>query len=357
MNEITIGSRRIADDTPPYVVAEMSANHLGDVGRAVAIVEAAAAAGADAVKLQTYTADSMTLRSDRAPFRVSDDTPWGGTTLYELYERAATPWAWHPRLKTLAEGLGLDLFSSPFDAATVDALDRLGVPAYKVASFEIVDLPLLRAVAATGKPVIVSTGLATREEVDEAVTTLLEAGASEIALLTCTSAYPARPDEMNLRGLGALTDAFGTVVGLSDHTLGETVPVAAVALGARIVEKHLTLARGDGGPDAAFSLEPDEFARMVRAVREAYDALGGEGWGPTDGERPYRSFRRSLWVAEAIPAGSAVTPANVRVLRPGHGLHPRHLGDVMGRSVAHDLDAGTPLTWDALSGNPSRTTG
>jgi N-acetylneuraminate synthase len=332
-----------------YVIAEVSANHGQRFERAVEIVRAAKEAGADAVKLQTYTPDTMTIDCRREPFLIRG-TPWDGRVLHELYGEASTPWEWHPRLREEAIELGLDIFSTPFDPTAVEFLERLEMPAHKVASFEVVDLPLLRAVGATGKPVILSTGMATLAEIEEAVATLREAGCRQLALLKCTSAYPASPRDMNLRTIPALAAAFDVPVGLSDHTLGPAVPVAAVALGARIIEKHLTLARGDGGPDAAFSLEPGEFKEMVRAVRTAQDALGDVRYGAGAEEEKSLVFRRSLFVVEDMDAGEEFTPRNVRSIRPGFGLHTRHLGEVIGRRAARPIPRGTPLGWDLMTG-------
>lgn len=344
---LQIAGRPIGPRHPPYVVAEMSANHRQNFGEAVKLVEAAAAAGADAVKLQTYTPETITIRCDQPPFRL-EGTTWEGRSLYELYQEAFMPWDWQPKLKRIAEGLGLQLFSTPFDAAAVDFLETLQVPAYKVASFELVDLPLLRRVARTGRPILLSTGMATLEEIDEAVATIRQAGGKELALLKCTSAYPARLDEMNLRTLEELRRRYGLTVGLSDHTLGLTVPVAAVAQGASIIEKHLTLSRAAGGCDASFSLEPEEFRAMAQAVRDAHKALGTVFFGCTEAEIRSRRYRRSLFVVEEVKAGETLTEANVRSIRPGDGLHPRYLEQVLGRPARCDLARGTPLRWEHL---------
>jgi N-acetylneuraminate synthase len=329
-------------------VAELSGNHGQDFAQAVRLVEAAAAAGADAVKLQTYTPDTLTLDCDRPEFQIRG-TIWAGRTLYDLYREAATPWDWQPRLRQVAREHGLELFSSPFDATAVDFLEAMDVPAYKIASFEIVDLPLLRRVAATRKPVILSTGMATWEEIDEALRTLRDAGSGPIALLKCTSAYPAGTGEMNLRGIPRLAEVFGLPVGLSDHTLDPAVPVAAVALGAAIVEKHLTLSRAQGGPDGPFSLEPHEFAEMVRAVRAAYQALGSAELAISPGEEVSRRLRRSLFAVRDIRAGQRFTAENVRSIRPADGLHPRHLEQLLGGTARVDIPRGTPLAWDHVA--------
>ncbi len=345
---IGIGGRRVGPGGPVFIVAEMSANHNQDFDEAAAIVRAAHEAGADAVKLQTYTPDTMTLRSDGAPFRVGEGTLWAGRNLHDLYAEAQTPWAWHAPLRDLARELGMELFSSPFDASAVAFLESLGMPAFKVASFELVDLPLLRLVARTGKPVILSTGMATREEVAEAVTTLREAGCRELLLLKCTSAYPAPAAEMNLRTLPDLAATFGVPTGLSDHTLGIAVPVAAVALGACLIEKHFTLSRARPGPDSAFSLEPGEFRAMVDAIRTAEAALGEVRYGALGREATSLAFRRSLFVVSDLREGERFSGNNVRAIRPGHGLHPRHIEEILGRAARHDVPRGTPLTWDLV---------
>ncbi|MHC4179219.1 MAG: pseudaminic acid synthase [Planctomycetota bacterium] len=341
---IEIADRRIGAGEPPFIVAEMSANHGRDFQQAARIVEAAAAAGADAVKLQTYTPESLTIDCDDPRFRIRG-TVWAGRTLYDLYREAAMPWEWQPELKRIAERLGLVLFSTPFDSAAVDFLEELEVPAYKIASFELVDLPLLRRVAQTGKPIILSTGMASLAEIDEAVDTIRSAGGRQLALLKCTSAYPATAEEMNLRTMAHLADAFGVPVGLSDHSLEPGVPPAAVACGASIIEKHFTLSRDVPGPDSAFSLEPEEFKQMVRAVQNAHAALGTVCYGPSDQETAGRRFRRSLYVVEDVPAGGQFTPTNVRPIRPGDGLHPRHLETILGRTARVDIPRGTPLDW------------
>lgn len=346
---IDLGARRIGTGYPVYVVAEISANHGQSLERAIEIVHAARDAGADAVKLQTYTPETMTLPIDAEPFRIQG-TMWGGRRLFDLYAEACTPWEWHARLKEVALASGLDLFSTPFDSSSVDFLAELGVPAYKIASFELVDLPLLRRVSATGKPIIVSTGMATFAEIEEAVTTIRDAGGSSLALLKCTSAYPASPDEANLRTIPALIEAFGVPVGLSDHSLGIGVPVAAVALGACIVEKHLTLSRSLGGPDAAFSLEPAEFKSTVDAIRTASAATGTVHFGPSPSERASLAFRRSLFAVRDIKGGEAFSAENVRAIRPGHGLHPRYVPVIVGRLATRDIPIGTPLSWDLISG-------
>jgi len=347
VSRIVINGRAVGPGEPVYIVAEMSANHGRDYDKAARIMEAAKAAGADAVKLQTYTADTLTLKCDNEHFRIRD-TIWAGRTLHDLYQEAYTPWEWQPRLKRLADDLGLDCFSTPFDDSAVDFLEGLGVPAHKVASFELVDVGLLRRIAATGKPVIMSTGMASLEEVEEAVATLRAGGCRELCLLKCTSAYPAPPEEANLRTIPDLAARFAAPAGLSDHTLGHVVAVAAVALGACLLEKHLTFRRADGGPDAAFSMEPEEFADLVRAVRTTEKALGRVSYEVTEKQRASRAFRRSLFVVRDLRQGAVLEPGDVRSVRPSAGLHPRHLDEVLGRRLKRDAPLGTPLTWDLL---------
>jgi pseudaminic acid synthase len=337
----------------PLVVAELSANHGGSLARALETVAAAAEAGADAIKLQTYTPATMTLRSPRDEFRIARG-PWAGRTLWDLYEEAHTPWEWHGSLREAADALGLPIFSTPFDATAVDFLEQLGVPAYKIASFELTDLELVGRVAATGKPVIASTGMATLAEIDAAVRALRAGWAAAghapppLALLKCVSAYPAQPRHMNLRAITHLGAAFGAVPGLSDHTLGATVAVAAVALGARIIEKHFTLRRADGGPDSGFSLEPAELRTLTTAVREASEAIGSVAYGPTEGEAENVLFRRSIFFTRDVAAGEPLTRDNVRVIRPGHGLPPAALPLVLGRRATVSCGAGEPLAWDKI---------
>ncbi len=346
-----INKRSIGPEHPVYIIAELSANHNQDYKQAVKMVEAAKDAGADAVKLQTYTADTLTIQSDREYFQVGGGTLWDGRTLYDLYQEAYTPWDWHPKLKAIANDLGMDLFSSPFDDTAVDFLEDMDVPAYKVASFEIVDMGLLEKIARTGKPVIMSTGMATLAEIDEAVSMLRKNGVEQLALLKCTSGYPALPEEMNLRTIPQLEHEFQVPVGLSDHTMGIAVPTAAVALGACIIEKHFTLSRSIPGPDSAFSLEPEEFAQMVAAVRTAEKALGDVSYGVSEKEAKSRVFRRSLFVVEDVKAGEEFTAENVRSIRPAHGLHTRYLNDILGRKATKVIRRGTPLDWTLVSGS------
>jgi pseudaminic acid synthase len=344
-----IGSREIGEGAPVYLIAELSANHNQDFDRAVQTIRAASDAGADAIKLQTYTPDTITLASDRAEFRINAGTLWDGRTLHDLYREAFMPWEWQPRLKKAAEDLGMDCFSTAFDSTAVDFLEQIKVPVHKIASFELVDIPLIQKIARTGKPLIMSTGMATVEEIEEAVQAARQAGAVEIALLKCTSAYPAPPEDMNLRTIPAMIQRFAVPVGLSDHTMGIAAPVAAVALGACIVEKHLTLSRSAPGPDSAFSLEPHEFKSMVDAVRTAEKALGSVSFGAVGKQESSKSFRRSLFVVQDIEQGAEFTSSNLRSIRPGYGLHPRHLREMLGKRAATHIKKGTPLTRDLVA--------
>jgi len=347
-SEIQIGSRRIGPGHPAYIIAEVSANHNGSLEQAIRIVEAAAAAGVDAVKLQTYTPDTITLKSEREWFRLSGGTLWDGRILYDLYAEAYMPWEWQAELMRVANRLGLGCFSTAFDPTAVDFLESLGVPAHKIASSEVVDIPLIRKMAGTGKPLLISTGMATLAEVEEALEAARAAGARQIALLKCTSAYPAPPAEMHLRTIPHMRDAFHVPVGLSDHTLGISVPVAAVALGACIIEKHLTLSRSVPGPDSAFSLEPDEFKDMVCAIRSAELALGTVCYRPSRHETSSRKYRRSLFIVRDMQAGETFTTDNLRSIRPGNGLHPRYLEALLGRSARTDIATGTPADWNLV---------
>jgi N-acetylneuraminate synthase len=346
MQSIQIGKRSIGEGQPTYVIAEMSANHGQQFDESMKIVRAAKECGADAVKLQTYLPDTMTIACEREEFRISGGTIWDGRNLHDLYGEAYTPWDWQPKLKKLAEDLGMDCFSSAFDSTAVDFLEEMDVPAHKIASFELVDIPLIQKMARTGKPLIMSTGMATVEEIDEALQSARYAGATQIVLLKCTSAYPAPPEEMNLRTIPEMQRRFNVPVGLSDHTMGIAVPVAAVALGACIIEKHLTLSRSVPGPDSAFSLEPQEFRAMLDAVRIAEKALGEVHFGLSEKEKASRAFRRSLFVVEDVRQGEVFTAENVRSIRPGNGLHTRHLNDVLGKSAAQGIKRGTPLSWE-----------
>lgn len=343
-----IGERIIGDGHPVYIVAELSANHKQDFDQAVRMIHAAKDAGVDAIKLQTYTADTITIQSDRECFQIGGGTLWDGRTLYDLYREAYTPWEWQPKLKALANELGMDLFSSAFDDSAVDFLEQMSVPLHKLASPELVDIPLVQKMARTGKPLILSTGMATVEEIDEAVNAARGAGATQIALLRCTSAYPADPEEMNLRSIPDMVKRFGLPVGLSDHTPGIAVSVAAVALGAVLIEKHLTMSRAAGGPDSAFSLEPDEFKLLVASVRSAEKSLGEVHYGVSQGEARTRPYRRSLFVVSAVKKGELLTEKNVRSIRPANGLHPRYLPEILGQRASRDVESGTPVTWDLV---------
>ena len=330
-----------------YIIAELSANHNHDLGRAEQTIRAAADAGADAIKLQTYTANTLTIDCNNDYFQIKG-TLWEGKNLYQLYQNAYTPWEWHARLQSLAHELGLDFFSTPFDATAVDFLESLNLPCYKIASFELVDMPLLKKIAATGKPVIMSTGMASLAEIDEAVFTLRSNGTRDLVLLKCTSSYPAPPEEANLLTIPHMAQAFQCPVGLSDHTMGSAVAIAAVSLGACVIEKHFTLSRADGGPDGAFSMEPHEFKQMVNDIRVAEKALGKVSYELTEKEKLSKVFRRSLFVVKDIKAGEKFTEENVRSIRPGHGLHTRFLCEILGRHAKKTIVRGTPLNWDLL---------
>ena len=341
-----IGQRKIGPDAPPYVIAEMSGNHNQSLDRALAIVDAAADAGAHAIKLQTYTADTMTIKVDAPGFVVDDPASlWLGRHLYDLYEQAHTPWAWHAALFERAAQRGLHCFSTPFDDTAVDFLESLGAPAYKIASFECTDLPLIRKVAATGKPMIISTGMATLAQIDDAVRTAQAAGCRDMVLLKCTSTYPSTPANTHLNTLPVLRQAFGQLVGLSDHTAGCGAAVAAVALGACVLEKHFTLARADGGVDSAFSLEPAELKMLCVESERAWLAMGGVQFGGSDAEKQSMAHRRSLYIVRDMAPGEAFTSQNVRAIRPGFGLPPKYLDRMLGKHANQALKAGTPLDW------------
>ena len=348
MTFVEIGDQRIGSGYPTYVIAELSANHRQQFDEAVKLIQVAKEAGADAVKLQTYTPDTLTIQCDAPEFRISGGTLWDGKTLYDLYAEAYMPWEWQPKLKKVADDLGIALFSTPYDKTAVDFLEEMGVPAYKVASFEIVDIPLIEYIASKGKPMIISTGMATFGEIEEAMQAALGAGATQVALLKCTSAYPAQPEEMNLRTICHLAEAFGVPVGLSDHTLGIAVPISAVALGACIVEKHFNFSRSIPTPDSAFSLEPQEFKEMVQAIRTVERALGEVRYEVSEQEVKSHVFRRSLFAVRDIKKGEVFTEENIRSIRPGYGLHPRYVGDVLGRKATQDIRRGTPLNWELL---------
>lgn len=336
-----------------YIIAELSANHNGSLERATESIRAVAKCGADAVKLQTYTADTLTIDCDNEYFRISGGTLWDGRTLYDLYKEAYTPWEWHAELQQVAHECGLEFFSTPFDDTAVDFLEQLNVPMHKVASFELVDIPLLKKIGNTKKPVIMSTGMASEEEIKEALAALRSTGCPDVTLLKCTSAYPAKPEDANLNTIPDMAQKFGCKVGLSDHTLGIAVPVASVALGARVIEKHFTLSRADGGADSGFSLEPEEFQAMVEAVRAADKALGEVKYGGSAGEEKSKVFRRSLFVVENIKASEVFTPKNVRSIRPGHGLPPKYYEEVLGATATQDVARGTPLAWEFVEREPN----
>jgi len=332
---------------PTYIIAEMSANHNQDIDRAEALIRAAADAGADAIKLQTYTADTITIPCNNKHFTI-EGTLWEGKTLHDLYQEAYMPWDWTPRLMTLANDLGMGCFSTPFDDTAVDFLEECGVPCYKIASFEIVDIPLLKTIASTGKPVIMSTGMASLAEIDEAVQTLKNNGCTQYALLKCTSAYPAPPEESNLRTIPHLAETFACPAGLSDHTMGSAVAIAAVSLGASIVEKHFTLSRADNGPDSSFSMEPNEFQQMVQDIRTAESAIGHINYELTKKQKESIAFRRSIFVVQEIQEGEPFTSENLRSIRPGNGLHTRYFESILGRKASCVISKGTPLDWGMI---------
>lgn len=338
---------KIGPDHPPFIVAEMSGNHNQSLDRALAIVEAAARAGVNAVKLQTYTADTMTLDTNENEFFIADpDSLWKGKSLYQLYQEAYTPWEWHQPIFDRCRELGLLVFSTPFDETAVDFLESLDVPCYKIASFENTDLPLIKKVAATGKPMIISTGMADVAELGEAVAAAREAGCEELILLKCTSTYPATPEDSNLTTIPHMRDLFNCQVGLSDHTLGIGAAVASVALGATFIEKHFTLDRSEGGVDASFSLEPAEMQLLVQESRTAWQALGKISYGITSNEKPSARFRRSIYAVRDIAAGEALTPENIRIIRPGLGLPPKFYDILIGKQVKLAVKRGTPISWD-----------
>lgn len=342
-----IADRPIGPGHPAYVIAEVSANHNGDLNAALKLVDVASTAGADAVKLQTYKPDTITLDSDGPEFRIQGGL-WDGRRLYDLYEEAHTPWDWHPALFEHARKTGITIFSSPFDTTAVDLLEDLGAPAYKIASFEAVDLPLIRYVAATGKPMIISTGMADAEEIAEAIEAARDGGCRELAILHCVSGYPAPAADYNLRTISDMIARFDLVTGLSDHTLDNTTAIAAVALGASIIEKHITLDRSAGGPDDSFSLEPAELAQLVAGTRTAWEALGRVDYGRKSSEMGNVIFRRSLYFVVDLPAGAVIGPEAVRSVRPGYGLAPKHLDQVLGRRITRAVCANTAVSWDVL---------
>lgn len=344
---LSIAGRRIAEDEPPYVIAEMSANHNGSIDTALSIIWAAKEAGADAVKLQTYRPDTITLDSEDDNFRIRGGL-WDGRTLYDLYQEAHMPWDWHVPLFEHARKLGITIFSSPFDRTAVDLLEDLNAPAYKIASFEAVDLPLIRYVAGTGKPMIISTGMADAEEIEEAIAAANDGGCKQVAILHCVSGYPAPPSDYNLRTIPDMVRRFQVVTGLSDHTLDNTTAIASVALGAAIIEKHFTLDRSGGGPDDSFSLEPDELASLCRGARTAWQAAGKIDYGRKSSESGNAMFRRSLFFVKALPVGHVVGSDDIRSVRPGIGLPPKYYDELIGRRLARAVAAATPVSWDCL---------
>lgn len=346
--KIQIGDKFIGDDEKTFIIAELSANHNQKFDIAIQSIKAIKECGADAVKLQTYTPDTITINSDKEYFQIKQGTIWDGTTLYELYKQAFTPWDWQPKLKEYAESLGLICFSSPFDKTAVDFLEGLNVPAYKVASFEITDLPLIEYIAKKNKPIIISTGIATLEEIDEVVKICKDAGNDKIILLKCTSEYPAPIEDANLSAIKFLNDKYKVVAGLSDHTLGIDVPIASVALGAKVIEKHFILDRNIGGPDSSFSLEPNEFKQMVQSIHNVEKAIGKPKFELSEKILKSRKFARSLFVVENIEQGEIFTEQNVRSIRPNYGLAPKYLKDVLGRKAKTKIEKGTPLSWDLI---------
>lgn len=346
--EIKIGNHIISENSPTFIIAEMSANHNMDFDRAVAIMQAAKDAGADAIKIQTYTADTITLDSDAPCFQITQGTLWDGTTLHKLYESAYTPWEWQPQLKKIAEEMGLEFFSSPFDLTSVDFLEEMDVPAYKIASFEITDIPMLKKIAKLGKPIIIATGIANLSDIELAVKTCREAGNEDVIILKCTSAYPAPYEDVNLRTIPSIAETFDCIAGLSDHTMGSAVPGAAVALGAKVVEKHLTLRRADGGADSAFSMEPEEFKEMVDNIRKIELALGKVTYDLTPKAAREREHSRSLFVAKDMKAGDVFTEENLRSVRPACGLHTKHYEELLGKKIRKDAKLGTPMSWDLV---------
>lgn len=344
-NEISIAGRKIGTAYSPYVIAEMSANHNGNIETAFRIIEEAQKAGADAIKMQTYTADTLTLKCDLPDFQINDGL-WAGRTLHELYEWAYTPWDWHKPLFDRARELGIAIFSSPFDNTAIDLLEDLNAPAYKIASFEAVDLPLIKYAASTGKPMIISTGMADAEEIAEAIEAAREGGCKELAVLHCVSGYPAPAEDYNLRTISDMINRFGLVTGLSDHTLDNATAIASVGLGASIIEKHFTLDRSGGGPDDSFSLEPAELSALCKGAKAAWSALGKVDYGRKSSEQGNVKFRRSLYFVKDKKAGERIVENDIRSIRPGYGLPPKYLDDVVGRTITRDTKSGHPVSWD-----------
>jgi pseudaminic acid synthase len=346
---IVINERKIGEDHPPFIIAEMSGNHNQSLERALAIVEAAAETGVDALKLQTYTAETMTLDINSGDFFIDDpNNLWQGNSLYNLYQEAYTPWEWHEPIFKRCRELGMIPFSTPFDETAVDFLEELNVPCYKIASFENTDLPLIRKVAQTGKPIIISTGMATVAELDDTVRAVREAGNDKLILLKCTSTYPSTPKNTNLQTIPHLRDLFQCQVGLSDHTMGIGVGVGSIVLGATVIEKHFTLSRAEGGVDSAFSMEPEEMRALVTETKRVWESLGQVSYGPTKAEEASLKHRRSLYIVKDLKKGEELTRENVRAIRPGAGLPPKYLDQIVGKAVKNDVKKGTPLSWDVL---------
>lgn len=346
--EIVIGNKKIGINESTFIIAELSGNHNQDYSRAVKLIEAAKESGVDAVKLQTYTPDTITIDCDNKYFQINQGTIWDGTTLHKLYEEAYTPWQWQPKLKKIAEDLGLICFSSPFDLTSVDFLESINVPAYKIASFEINDIPFIRKIASNKKPVIISTGVAYMNDINEAINTCKDMNNEQVILLKCASAYPTPYEDINLKTIPNMAETFDCLVGLSDHTLGCEVAIAAVSLGAKVIEKHITLKRADGGPDAKFSMEPSEFKQMVENIRNVEKALGKVTYDLTYKQKKSREHSRSLFVVEDIKSGEEITATNVRSIRPNFGLHTKYYYDILGKKAKCNIKKGTPLSWDLI---------
>lgn len=346
-HEIKINNRVIGNGQPCYIIAEMSANHAGDICRAIDIIHAAKKSGADCIKIQTYTPDTMTIDCDKEYFQINTGT-WKGENLYKLYRKAYTPWEWQKRLKDEAEMLGLDFLSTPFDRTSVDFLEELGVCFYKIASFELTDIPLIRYIASKDKPIILSTGMATLGEIEEAVAAIRKGGNERLCLLKCSSAYPAVPDDMNLKTIKHMEDTFGVPVGLSDHSLGSVGAITAVALGAKVIEKHFCISRDIENPDASFSMEPQEFKQMVDDIRSVERAIGRVSYEVSPREETNRLFRRSIFVVKDIKEGDIFTEENIRIIRPGHGMEPKYYDDILSKKAAKDIERGTPLKWNMV---------
>lgn len=344
--EIFIGNKKISINEPAFIIAELSGNHNQSYDRAVKLIEAAKEAGADAVKLQTYTADTITIDCDNEYFQINQGTIWDGTTLHKLYEKAYTPWQWQPKLKKIAEDLGLICFSSPFDLTSIDFLEDMNVPAYKIASFEINDIPFIKKIASKNKPIIISTGIAYMSDIDEAIKACDDN--RQVILLKCASAYPTPYEDINLKTIPNMSETFDCIVGLSDHTLGNEVAISAIALGAKVIEKHMTLSRADGGPDAEFSMEPEEFKHMVECIRNVEKALGKVTYDLTYKQKKSREHSRSLFVVEDIKEGEEFTTNNVRSIRPNFGLHTRYYNDIIGKKSKCNIVKGTPMRWDMV---------